>query len=76
MSRLYPRSSLRRAVREHSNGCKVAKTADILVYLNYMTFLDALLREANIEARQAGDKTIRKRHIDKVAHTVLHRFRG
>ncbi|KAK9468765.1 hypothetical protein V1512DRAFT_257825 [Lipomyces arxii] len=76
MGRLYPRSTLRKIVKKHASGCKISKSADILIYLDYLLFLEELLKEANIEVRQNGEKVLRQRHIESVTDKVLQRFKG
>ncbi|KAK9379512.1 uncharacterized protein V2V93DRAFT_372929 [Kockiozyma suomiensis] len=76
MGRLYPRSLLRRIIKRNSKQCNISKRADVLIYLNYILFLEELLKRSNIEARQAGDKKLRQRHIERVAKNTLQKFRG
>ncbi|KAK9356931.1 hypothetical protein V1505DRAFT_374954 [Lipomyces doorenjongii] len=76
MGRLFPRSSLRRIVKKNSKTTNISKRADVLVYLDYILFIEELLREASIEARQAGDKVLRQRHIERAAEITLRKFRG
>ncbi|KAK9490281.1 hypothetical protein V1508DRAFT_425331 [Lipomyces doorenjongii] len=76
MGRLFPRSSFRRIVKKNSKTTNISKRADVLVYLDYILFIEELLREASIEARQAGDKVLRQRHIERAAEITLRKFRG
>ncbi|KAK9386493.1 hypothetical protein V1515DRAFT_604796 [Lipomyces mesembrius] len=76
MGRLFPRASLRRIVKRNSKNTNISKRADVLVYLDYILFIEELLREASIEARQAGDKVLRQRHIERAAEITLRKFRG
>ncbi|KAK9477343.1 hypothetical protein V1514DRAFT_334160 [Lipomyces japonicus] len=76
MGRIYPRSSLRKIIKSGSGNRNMGKRVDLIVYLNYILFLEELLKQANIEARQAGDKMISQRHIDKVTEKTLSKFKG
>ncbi|KAK7208205.1 hypothetical protein BZA70DRAFT_273143 [Myxozyma melibiosi] len=76
MGRLYPRSSLRRIVKKNSKHCNISKRADVLIYLDYILFLEELLKRSTIEARQQGDKLLRQRHIERVTKTTLQKFKG
>ncbi|KAK9371217.1 hypothetical protein V1509DRAFT_613938 [Lipomyces kononenkoae] len=76
MGRLFPRSSLRRIVKKNAKSTNISKRADVLVYLDYILFLEALLKEASIQARQDGDKVIRQRHIEHATEITLRKFRG
>ncbi|KAK9486760.1 hypothetical protein V1527DRAFT_437946 [Lipomyces starkeyi] len=76
MGRLFPRSSLRRIVKKNSKNTNISKRADVLVYLDYILFIEELLKESSIEARQVGDKVLRQRHIERAAEITLRKFRG
>ncbi|KAK9347451.1 hypothetical protein V1522DRAFT_402105 [Lipomyces starkeyi] len=76
MGRLFPRSSLRRIVKKNSKNTNISKRADVLVYLDYILFIEELLKESSIEARQAGDKVLRQRHVERAAEITLRKFRG
>ncbi|KAK9315324.1 hypothetical protein V1524DRAFT_429925 [Lipomyces starkeyi] len=76
MGRLFPRSSLRRIVKKNSKNTNISKRADVLVYLDYILFIEELLKESSIEARQAGDKVLRQRHVERAAEIALRKFRG
>ncbi|KAK9332033.1 hypothetical protein V1520DRAFT_336233 [Lipomyces starkeyi] len=76
MGRLFPRSSLRRIVKKNSKNTNISKRADVLVYLDYILFMEELLKESSIEARQAGDKVLRQRHVERAAEITLRKFRG
>ncbi|KAM0512739.1 hypothetical protein ACHAPE_008619 [Trichoderma viride] len=73
--RPYPRTRLRRIIKAHS-GMKLSKNADVLIYLNYTMFMNALVREAAIHARQAGERSFTPRNIMKALPDVLARFKG
>ncbi|KAK1249886.1 hypothetical protein MKX08_009889 [Trichoderma sp. CBMAI-0020] len=73
--RPYPRARLRRIIKAHS-GLKLSKNADVLIYLNYTMFMNALVREAAIHARQAGERSFTPRNIMKALPDVLARFKG
>ncbi|RKP11589.1 hypothetical protein BJ684DRAFT_921, partial [Piptocephalis cylindrospora] len=64
--RLYPRSSLRRTLRAHQPDYRLSKTVDILVYLDYLHFLQRLLDQANTERAKAGEASLGPAHIAKV----------
>ncbi|KAK9364037.1 hypothetical protein V1504DRAFT_443399 [Lipomyces starkeyi] len=76
MGRLFPRSSLRRIVKKNSKNTNISKRADVLVYLDYILFIEELLKESSIEARQAGNKVLRQRHVERAAEITLRKFRG
>ncbi|KAA8911767.1 hypothetical protein FN846DRAFT_764985, partial [Sphaerosporella brunnea] len=61
----YPRSVLKRTVKAHS-GLNISKNTDVLLYLDYVLFMQDLMREASIKARGRGATTISPSDIKKV----------
>ncbi|AEO71168.1 e979cb54-760b-4788-805f-97756e56ee89 [Thermothielavioides terrestris] len=73
--KLYPRATVRKIVKAHSN-CNVSKNADVMMFLDYMLFMQTLMKEAAIEAKQGGERGITARSVRKVTADSLARFRG
>ncbi|KAE8146139.1 hypothetical protein BDV25DRAFT_163076 [Aspergillus avenaceus] len=73
--KLYPRGTVKRIVKAHSNR-NVSKNADILIFLDYMLFMQELMREATISARKTGEKGISQGSVRKVTERTLRKFRG
>ncbi|KAG0635772.1 hypothetical protein HOY80DRAFT_980398 [Tuber brumale] len=81
----YPRSNLKRIVKAHSN-LRISKNADIMIYLDYVLFMQQLIHEANVHARAdasgtvtgAGKKRagITARDVRKVSQVTLRKFKG
>ncbi|CAK39748.1 uncharacterized protein BO96DRAFT_430590 [Aspergillus niger CBS 101883] len=63
--KLYPRATVKRVVKAHSNR-NVSKNADILIFLDYMLFMQELMRESSIQSRKAGEKNISPNSVRKV----------
>ncbi|OBT44894.1 hypothetical protein VE02_05250 [Pseudogymnoascus sp. 03VT05] len=70
--KLYPRATLKKIVKAHSRK-NVSKNADVLVFLDYALFLQTLMKEAGINAKQAGDRGITAKNVKK---STLHKFKG
>ncbi|KAJ5221116.1 transcriptional regulator family: Histone-like TF [Penicillium citrinum] len=71
--KLYPRGTVKRIVKAHSNR-SVSKNADILIFLDYMLFMQELMRETTIRSRKSGDKNISAnavRKVTEVSHECL-----
>ena len=49
----YPRTTLKRTLKAHSNR-PVSKNVDILVYLDYILFVQQLMKAASVHAREGG----------------------
>ncbi|KAB8256394.1 hypothetical protein BDV32DRAFT_129156 [Aspergillus pseudonomiae] len=73
--KLYPRGTVKRIVKAQSNR-NLSKNADILIFLDYMLFMQELVREASIRSRKAGDKNIGPNSIQKVTERTLRKFKG
>ncbi|EGS23937.1 uncharacterized protein CTHT_0006470 [Thermochaetoides thermophila DSM 1495] len=73
--KLYPRATVRKIVKAHSN-CNVSKNADVMMFLDYMLFMQTLIKEAAIEAKQGGERGITARSVRKVTADALAKFRG
>ncbi|KAL4898395.1 hypothetical protein BDV59DRAFT_166741 [Aspergillus ambiguus] len=73
--KLYPRGTVKRIVKAHSNR-NVSKNADILIFLDYMLFMQELMREASIRSRKAGEKNISPNAVRKVTERTLRKFKG
>ncbi|KAJ5928064.1 hypothetical protein N7466_007020 [Penicillium verhagenii] len=65
--KLYPRGTVKRIVKAHSNK-SVSKNADILPVLGKkaLTTPRRLMREASIRSRKSGEKNISANSIRKV----------
>ncbi|KAH8704235.1 hypothetical protein BGW36DRAFT_370933 [Talaromyces proteolyticus] len=73
--KLYPRATVKRIVKAHA-GRNISKNTDVLVFLDYILFMQELMREASIRARRSGEKSISARSIRKVTESTLRRMRG
>ncbi|KAJ5343327.1 hypothetical protein MYU51_021493 [Penicillium brevicompactum] len=63
--KLYPRGTVKRIVKAQSNRT-VSKNADILIFLDYMLFMQELMREASIRSQRSGEKNISANTVRKV----------
>ncbi|KAI2722390.1 transcriptional regulator family: Histone-like TF [Penicillium roqueforti] len=68
--KLYPRGTVKRIVKAHSNR-SVSKNADILIFLDYMLFMQELMREASIQSRKSDEKNISANTVRKVTEVRL-----
>ncbi|PGG98125.1 hypothetical protein GX51_06974 [Blastomyces parvus] len=73
--KLYPRATVKRIVKAHSRR-NISKNADILIFLDYMLFIQELMREASIRSRRGGEKVLSARSIRKVTEGTLRKFKG
>ncbi|RAK92146.1 hypothetical protein BO79DRAFT_166960 [Aspergillus costaricaensis CBS 115574] len=73
--KLYPRATVKRVVKAHSNR-SVSKNADILIFLDYMLFMQELMRESSIQSRKVGEKNISPNSVRKVTERTLRKFKG
>ncbi|CAP71120.1 uncharacterized protein PODANS_6_4860 [Podospora anserina S mat+] len=73
--KLYPRATVKKIVKAHSN-CSVSKNADVMIFLDYMLFMQDLVKEASIEAKKGGERGITARSVKKVTADSLAKFKG
>ncbi|RDL38484.1 uncharacterized protein BP5553_02824 [Venustampulla echinocandica] len=67
--KLYPRATLKKIVKAHSKR-SLTKNVDILIFLDYALFLQTLMKEAGINAKQAGERGISARSVKKVTESM------
>ncbi|EEQ32515.1 conserved hypothetical protein [Microsporum canis CBS 113480] len=65
VQKLYPRATVKRIVKAHTRKA-LSRNADILIFLDYMLFMQELMREASIQCRKRGDKGVSARAIRQV----------
>ncbi|CAG8543383.1 21980_t:CDS:2 [Cetraspora pellucida] len=76
MTQLFPRATLKRIIKSHHNRT-LTKNVDVMIYLDYVLFLQRLAEEANNEAKQdLNEKKIEERHVVAALERVLQEFQG
>ncbi|KAF3766491.1 hypothetical protein M406DRAFT_339684 [Cryphonectria parasitica EP155] len=73
--KLYPRGTVKKIIKAHS-GRSLSKNVDILMFLDYALFMQTLVKEAAIEAKQGGERGITARSVRKVTGDALAKFKG
>ncbi|KAL2883407.1 hypothetical protein SGCOL_001089 [Colletotrichum sp. CLE4] len=71
----YPRGTVKKIVKAHSN-CNLSKNVDVMIYLDYVLFMQTLVKEAAIESKKSGERGITARSVKKVTSDTLTKFRG
>ncbi|KAF2432230.1 hypothetical protein EJ08DRAFT_585929 [Tothia fuscella] len=74
-SNLYPRATLKRITKAHTKR-PLSKNVDIMIFLDYMLFMQELVKEAAIHSRQSGEKNVSARSVRKVRERCLRKFKG
>jgi len=69
--KLYPRATVKKIVKAHSKR-NVSKNVDVLIFLDYALFLQTLMKEATINAKQAGERGISAKSVKKVTEVHTH----
>jgi len=72
----YPRSTLKRTLKAHSHGLNVSKNADILLYLDYVLFMQEVMRQASLKSRERGSEIVSPSDVSRVAADALRKFKG
>ncbi|KAL3427536.1 hypothetical protein PVAG01_01045 [Phlyctema vagabunda] len=73
--KLYPRATVKKIVKAHSNR-NLSRNVDVLIFLDYTLFLQTLMKEAVLDAKQHGEKGISAKSVKKVTETALSKFKG
>ncbi|KAM3077344.1 hypothetical protein ACMFMG_006694 [Clarireedia jacksonii] len=73
--KLYPRATLKKIVKAHSKR-NLSKNVDVLIFLDYVLFLETLMKEAGINAKRAGERGISAKSVKKVTESALSKFKG
>ncbi|KAL2265267.1 hypothetical protein VTJ83DRAFT_6367 [Remersonia thermophila] len=73
--KLYPRATVKKIVKAHSNR-NLTKNADVMIFLDYMLFMQTLMKEAAVEAKKGGERSVTARSVKKVTADALAKFRG
>ncbi|KEY66943.1 hypothetical protein S7711_06892 [Stachybotrys chartarum IBT 7711] len=71
----YPKATLKKVIKAHS-GHNIKKNADITVFLNYILFMETLVKEAAIDSKQSGERSLAARSVKKVTRDTLAKFKG
>ncbi|PNY24155.1 Uncharacterized protein TCAP_05905 [Tolypocladium capitatum] len=71
----YPKATVKRIIKAHS-GLNVKKNADVTVFLDYALFMETLVKEAAIYAKQSGERGLTARSVKKVTRDTLAKFKG
>ncbi|KAK0380772.1 hypothetical protein CLIM01_01847 [Colletotrichum limetticola] len=71
----YPRGTVKKIIKAHSN-CNLSKNVDVMIYLDYVLFMQTLVKEAAIESKKSGERGITARSVKKVTSDTLTKFRG
>ncbi|KAF9096944.1 hypothetical protein BGX29_010221 [Mortierella sp. GBA35] len=76
MTRIYPRSTLKKIIHAHEPTMKLTKNVDIKIYVVYLLFLQRLVTEASRQAQLTHDSIIQSRHVSRALKVVLQQFKG
>ncbi|TLD25370.1 hypothetical protein PspLS_05982 [Pyricularia sp. CBS 133598] len=72
--KLYPRATVKKIIKAESD-CNVSKDADVTIFVDYIRFLQTVVKEAAIESKKAGEKGITPRSVKKVTPDSLSKFK-
>ncbi|KAF9156538.1 hypothetical protein BG015_004448 [Linnemannia schmuckeri] len=76
MTRIYPRSTLKKIFHAHEPTYKLSKDVDIKIYVLYLLFLQRLSNEASRQAQLTHDSIVHSRHVSRALKIVLQQFKG
>ncbi|QPC79869.1 hypothetical protein HYE68_010621 [Fusarium pseudograminearum] len=61
----YPKATVKKIIKAHSNH-NIKKNADVTIFLDYILFMETLVKEAAIHSKQSGERGLSARSIKKV----------
>ncbi|KAI0457309.1 hypothetical protein F5B21DRAFT_465039 [Xylaria acuta] len=73
--KMYPRATVKKIVKAHSK-CNVSRNVDVMIFLDYVLFMQTLVKEAAIDSKQAGERNISAKSIRKATPDTLAKFKG
>ncbi|KAI8642010.1 hypothetical protein BD408DRAFT_417205 [Parasitella parasitica] len=76
LSKLYSRKRFKKGIENRLGGKKVTGNADILMFMNFLIFLEKLAEAAEKDAEGRGTKNIRPKDIKGNLEKTLRQFRG
>ncbi|KAI9904612.1 hypothetical protein N3K66_001141 [Trichothecium roseum] len=71
----YPKATIKKVIKAHSN-LSLKKNADVTIYLDYLLFMDTLVKEAAIHSKKSGERGLAARSVRKVVRDTLTKFKG
>ncbi|RDA87898.1 hypothetical protein CP532_1681 [Ophiocordyceps camponoti-leonardi (nom. inval.)] len=71
----YPKATLKKTIKAHSS-LNIKKNADVTIFLDYVLFMERLVKEAAIHSKLSGEKALTARSVKRVTRDALARFKG
>ncbi|KAH7183016.1 uncharacterized protein B0J16DRAFT_345160 [Fusarium flagelliforme] len=71
----YPKATVKKIIKAHSNH-NIKKNADVTIFLDYILFMETLVKEAAIQSKQSGERGLSARSVKKVTRDTLTKFKG
>ena len=75
MKRAYPRTTLRKIVKAHTNK-NASRHTDALIYLDYILFMQQLMDNSIGKAKESGETRLQAKDIRKATLSTLRQFKG
>ncbi|CAK7228759.1 hypothetical protein SBRCBS47491_007015 [Sporothrix bragantina] len=73
--KMYPRATVKKIVKAHANA-NLSRNADVVIFLDYLLFMQTLVKEAAIEAKRGGERGVTARSVKKVTADTVLKFKG
>ncbi|KAF4989836.1 hypothetical protein FGRMN_8859, partial [Fusarium graminum] len=70
----YPKATVKKIIKAHSNH-NIKKNADVTIFLDYVLFMETLVKEAAIQSKQSGERGLSARSVKKVTRKKASRQR-
>ncbi|KAI9013862.1 hypothetical protein CLU79DRAFT_385282 [Phycomyces nitens] len=73
---LHSRPTLKKKIKKYLPKHTFTENVDIMIFLDYILFLEQLAHAADEDAVAEGSDNIYERNVSKVTKRVLQQFRG
>ncbi|KAG1092938.1 hypothetical protein G6F42_019071 [Rhizopus arrhizus] len=76
VTKLYRRTRFKNSLESSLDGKKITGDTDVLMYMNFLMFLDRLAKASEQAAEERGSSRVREPDVAKYLQKTLREFRG
>ncbi|GAN00754.1 hypothetical protein MAM1_0002c00176 [Mucor ambiguus] len=76
LTKLYSRTRFKKSIESGLDGKNIAGDTDILMYMNFLMFLERLANNSERAADERGSSRVNANDVNKYLQDTLREFRG
>ncbi|KAL9552888.1 hypothetical protein MBANPS3_003562 [Mucor bainieri] len=76
VTKLYSRSRFKKTIESGLDGKRLTKDTDILMYMNFLIFLERLAKNSEEASNERGSNRVKVGDVNKYLQDTLREFRG